>query len=61
LLLNVVNSPHFRKKSRPAINIDFPHDQKDDVVDIIFVKYGREHCAVVGGYSTFHPPANSDD
>jgi DNA polymerase III alpha subunit len=26
---------------------------KDDVVKIIFEKYGREHCAVVGGFSTF--------
>ena len=37
----------------PDIDIDFPHDRKDDVVDIIFAKYGREHCAVVGGFSTF--------
>ena len=26
---------------------------KDDVVKLIFEKYGREHCAVVGGFSTF--------
>ncbi|HOX58843.1 MAG TPA: DNA polymerase IV [Candidatus Paceibacterota bacterium] len=37
----------------PDIDIDFPHDRKDDVVDLIFAKYGREHCAVVGGFSTF--------
>ena len=37
----------------PDIDIDFPHDRKDDVVDLIFEKYGREHCAVVGGFSTF--------
>ena len=37
----------------PDIDIDFPHDRKDDVVDIIFAKYGREHCAVVGGFATF--------
>ncbi len=37
----------------PDIDIDFPHDRKDDVVDLLFQKYGLEHCAVVGGFSTF--------
>ncbi len=37
----------------PDIDVDFPHDRKDDVVQLIFAKYGREHCAVVGGFSTF--------
>lgn len=37
----------------PDIDIDFAHDRKDDVVKLIFEKYGNEHCAVVGGFSTF--------
>jgi len=37
----------------PDIDIDFAHDRKDDVVALIFEKYGQEHCAVVGGFSTF--------
>jgi DNA-directed DNA polymerase III PolC len=37
----------------PDIDIDFPHDRKDDVVDLLFQRYGVEHCAVVGGFSTF--------
>jgi len=37
----------------PDIDIDFAHDRKDDVVDLIFEKYGNEHCAVVGGFSTY--------
>jgi DNA polymerase III alpha subunit len=37
----------------PDIDIDFAHDRKDDVVKILFEKYGREHCVVVGGFSTF--------
>lgn len=37
----------------PDVDVDFPHDRKDDVVQLIFAKYGREHCAVVGGFSTF--------
>ena len=37
----------------PDIDIDFPHDRKDDVVQLIFARHGRERCAVVGGFSTF--------
>jgi DNA-directed DNA polymerase III PolC len=37
----------------PDIDIDFAHDFKDDVVQIIFKKYAPERCAVVGGFSTF--------
>lgn len=37
----------------PDIDIDFAHDRKDDVVRLLFAKYGPEHCAVVGGFSTF--------
>lgn len=37
----------------PDIDIDFAHDFKDEVVQLIFQKYGRQHCAVVGGFSTF--------
>lgn len=37
----------------PDIDIDFAHDRKDDVVDLIFEKFGKHHCAVVGGFSTF--------
>lgn len=37
----------------PDIDVDFPHDKKDEVVQLIFGRYGKEHCAVVGGFSTF--------
>lgn len=37
----------------PDIDIDFAHDRKDDVVKLILEKYGPEHSAVVGGFSTF--------
>jgi DNA-directed DNA polymerase III PolC len=36
----------------PDIDVDFAHDRKDDVVDLIFKKYG-EHAAIVGGFSTY--------
>ncbi len=37
----------------PDIDVDFPHDRKDDVIDLIFRKYGEKYCAVVGGFSTY--------
>lgn len=37
----------------PDIDIDFPHDRKDDVIDLIFKRYGNQHAAVVGGFNTF--------
>ncbi len=37
----------------PDIDIDFAHDRKDDVVDLIFEKYGPHHAAIVGGFNTF--------
>lgn len=37
----------------PDIDIDFPHDRKDEVIQMILDKYGPEHAAVVGGFNTF--------
>ena len=48
-----LNQERMALNKLPDIDMDFPHDRKDDVVDLIFAKYGREHCAVVGGFSTF--------
>jgi DNA-directed DNA polymerase III PolC len=48
-----LNEERMALNKLPDIDIDFPHDRKDDVVDLIFAKYGHEHCAVVGGFSTF--------
>jgi len=48
-----LNQERMALNKLPDIDIDFAHDLKDDVVKLIFEKYGREHCAVVGGFSTF--------
>jgi len=36
----------------PDIDLDFPHDRKDDVIDLIFKKFG-DRAAIVGGFNTF--------
>ena len=48
-----LNKQRMALNKLPDIDVDFPHDRKDDVVDLIFEKYGPEHTAVVGGFSTF--------
>ncbi|HRZ94410.1 MAG TPA: DNA polymerase III subunit alpha, partial [Candidatus Paceibacterota bacterium] len=48
-----LNPDRMRLHKLPDIDIDFPHDRKDDVIDLIFEKYGAAHAAIVGGFSTF--------
>lgn len=48
-----LNRERMKLNKLPDIDVDFPHDRKDDVIDLIFAKYGPEHAAVVGGFSTF--------
>ncbi len=48
-----LNKDRMALNKLPDIDVDFPHDRKDDVVDLIFEKYGTAHTAVVGGFSTF--------
>ena len=40
----------------PDIDIDFAHDRKDDVVDLIFERYGPRHAAIVGGLQHLSGP-----
>lgn len=48
-----LNPERMKMKKLPDIDIDFPHDRKDDVVNLLFERYGPQHAAVVGGFSTF--------
>ena len=48
-----LNKERMALNKLPDIDVDFPHDRKDDVIDLIFEKYGASHAAVVGGFSTF--------
>ena len=48
-----LNKERMALNKLPDIDVDFPHDRKDDVIDLIFEKYGPHQAAVVGGFSTF--------
>ena len=41
------------RPSPPDFDIDFSWDERDDVTDYIFKRYGREHTALLATYSTF--------
>jgi len=48
-----LNRERMELNKLPDIDVDFAHDRKDDVVDLIFEKYGDSHCAMVGGFNTY--------
>ncbi len=48
-----LNRERMQLNKLPDIDVDFAHDRKDDVVDLVFAKYGPAHAAVVGGFSTY--------
>ncbi len=45
------------RKSPPDFDIDFSWDQRDDVIDYVFKRYGRAHTALLATYSTFKTKA----
>ncbi len=42
-----------QRSSPPDFDIDFSWDERNDVTDYIFKRYGREHVALLATYSTF--------
>ncbi len=44
---------NIQRSSPPDFDIDFSWDERDDVTDYIFKRYGREHTALLATYSTF--------
>ncbi len=44
-------NPH--RSSPPDFDIDFSWDQRDDVTDYVFKRYGKEHTALLATYNTF--------
>ncbi len=42
-----------KRKSPPDFDIDYSWKERDDVLEYIFKRYGREHTALLGAMSTF--------
>jgi len=49
-----LNRDRMALKKLPDIDLDFPHDRKDAVVEKVFRLHKPGHVAVVGGFNTFH-------
>jgi DNA-directed DNA polymerase III PolC len=41
------------RTSPPDFDIDFAHTDRDEIMDYIFKRYGREHVALLGSFPTF--------
>jgi len=41
------------RKSPPDFDIDFSWKDRDEVIDYVFKRYGKEHVALLGMYTTF--------
>ena len=48
-------NPH--RTSPPDFDIDFSWTDRDEVIDYIFKRYGKNHVALLGAYSTFQHDA----
>ena len=44
-------NPH--RTSPPDFDIDFAWNERDDVIDYVFKRYGKEHTALLATYNTF--------
>ncbi|MEM6725280.1 MAG: DNA polymerase III subunit alpha, partial [Bacteroidota bacterium] len=44
-------NPH--RSSPPDFDVDFSWDERDDVIDYIFKRYGRDYTAMLATYNTF--------
>jgi DNA-directed DNA polymerase III PolC len=46
-----------RRTVPPDFDIDFSWRDRDEIIDYIFKRYGREHVALLGAYATFQEKA----
>ena len=56
-----LNRDRMALQKLPDIDVDFAHDRKDDVVNLLLNRYGPEHAAIVGGFSTFQARSGFGD
>ena len=48
-----LNVERMKMHKLPDIDVDFPHDRRDEVAEMLLERHGPEHAAAVGGFSTF--------
>ncbi len=48
-----LNRDRMALRKLPDIDVDFPHDRREEVVDLVFARHAPGHAALVGGFHTF--------
>ncbi len=52
-----LNPERMALKKLPDIDVDFPHDRRDEVVERLFRRYAPGYVAAVGGFNTYQARA----
>jgi error-prone DNA polymerase len=39
----------------PDIDLDFEHERREEVIQYVYAKYGRDHAGIVGAVTTYRP------
>lgn len=48
-----LNRERLKHSKLPDIDLDLPWDRRDEVLEYVYKKYGADHVAMIGGFSTF--------
>ena len=48
-----LNRERLKHSKLPDIDLDLPWDRRDEVIQYVYEKYGADHVAMIGGFSTF--------
>jgi DNA-directed DNA polymerase III PolC len=56
-----LNKERMQFQKLADIDLDLPWDRRDEVIDYVFERYGREHVAMIGAFNTFQGRAAVGD
>ena len=48
-----LNRERLKHSKLPDIDLDLPWDRRDEVIEYVYNRYGADHVAMIGGFSTF--------
>jgi error-prone DNA polymerase len=43
------------RREPPDIDLDFEHERREEVIQYVYAKYGRDHAGIVGAVTTYGP------
>jgi error-prone DNA polymerase len=48
-----LNRERLKHSKLPDIDLDLPWDRRDEIIEYVYQRYGADHVAMIGGFSTF--------